>query len=156
MMTTALIGLALLLCLVLCFFFSGTEVGVLSINRFQLKHRRDAGDHGAGATLHLLENTQKLLVMLLIGQNLFGVLVVLIFEALIKRLWPEFSEQTAFGAIAWGQVLGLRRMGRSSRSGSCLRAWPRSPRAHRAPPSSPTAARPSTQGLRACARATPW
>ena len=45
--------------------------------------------------------------MLLIGQNLFGVLVVLIFEALIKRLWPEFSEQTAFGAIAWGQVLGL-------------------------------------------------
>ncbi|NND59124.1 MAG: HlyC/CorC family transporter [Gammaproteobacteria bacterium] len=61
---------ALAIMLVLSAFFSGTETALMSINRYRLRHRARAGHRGAQLTERLLARPDRLIGVILLGNNL--------------------------------------------------------------------------------------
>lgn len=61
---------ALVILLVFSAFFSGTETALMSINRYRLRHRARAGHRGAQLTEKLLERPDRLIGLILLGNNL--------------------------------------------------------------------------------------
>lgn len=61
---------ALVVLLILSAFFSGTETALMSINRYRLRHRSRAGDRAAQLTEKLLERPDRLIGLILLGNNL--------------------------------------------------------------------------------------
>ena len=56
--------------LLLSGFFSASETAMMAINRYRLKHQAEQGFRGARLTLALLNQTDKLLGVILLGNNL--------------------------------------------------------------------------------------
>lgn len=100
------IGAAIVICLGLSFFFSGAEVAVISVNRYRLRSLHEQGDATAGHLLQMLGDTQRLLVMVLIGTNLANVLTALFFKDLVGR-WLGDRDTTYLGAIQMSDLLCL-------------------------------------------------
>ena len=65
-----LIVLAVLL--IMSGFFSLSETSMMAINRYRLKHLAKQGNRGAQLTLKLLEKTDRLLGVILLGNNLLN------------------------------------------------------------------------------------
>jgi len=65
----ALMGLLVTL-LVLSAFFSGSETALMSLNRYQLRHKSRAGHRGAVLAERLLERPDRLIGLILLGNNL--------------------------------------------------------------------------------------
>jgi Mg2+/Co2+ transporter CorB len=66
---SALIGLLFLL-LLLSAFFSGSETALVSLNRYQLRHKAREGHHGARLAERLLQRPDRLIGLILLGNNL--------------------------------------------------------------------------------------
>ncbi len=64
-----LIGLIVVL-LILSAFFSGSETALMSLNRYQLKHKARQGHRGAKLAEHLLKRPDRLIGLILLGNNL--------------------------------------------------------------------------------------
>ncbi len=121
-----LLGLFIILALliILSAVFSASETAMMAVNRYRLKHQADSGNAAAQRVLKLLENPDKLLGTILVGNNitnltapsiatiiglrLFGdigiaiatavlIIIVLIFaEVAPKTLAAKFPEKIAF------------------------------------------------------------
>ena len=65
----ALIGLLVTL-LVLSAFFSGSETALMSLNRYQLRHKAREGHRGAKIAERLLQRPDRLIGLILLGNNL--------------------------------------------------------------------------------------
>ncbi|HKY92803.1 MAG TPA: HlyC/CorC family transporter [Nevskiaceae bacterium] len=61
----ALFGL-LVLCLALAGFFGGSETALMTINRYRLKHRAQAGERAARAAISLLQRPDRLIGLILL------------------------------------------------------------------------------------------
>jgi putative hemolysin len=105
-MELILIGTAILICLGMSAFFSGSEVAVISVNRFRLRSLHEQGDATAGKLIGLLGDSQRLLVMVLIGNNLANVTAALFFKLMVQR-WPGFVDGPTIGAIQRSELLSL-------------------------------------------------
>jgi CBS domain containing-hemolysin-like protein len=68
-----MIWLAVAVCFVVSFIFSGIEAGLLSVNRVRLKHRLKHRDKSAITLNHLLEHPERLLVTVLLVTNLMNI-----------------------------------------------------------------------------------
>jgi CBS domain containing-hemolysin-like protein len=101
-----LLILSILVCLALSFFFSGSETAVISINRYRLRSLHEQGDPEAGRVIALLSNTQRLLIMALIGTNIANVLAALLFRMLMEKGIVD-PDARALGAIRWSELLSL-------------------------------------------------
>jgi CBS domain containing-hemolysin-like protein len=66
----------LVLCLVTSFFFSGTEAGILSLNRLRLRHLARQRDRAAVHLEQVLEQPARLLVTVLIVTSLLNILAL--------------------------------------------------------------------------------
>lgn len=66
---TALLGLLAIL-LVLSAFFSGSETALMSLNRYQLRHKAREGHRGAELAEQLLQRPDRLIGLILLGNNL--------------------------------------------------------------------------------------
>ena len=66
---SALFGVLILL-LVLSAFFSGSETALMSLNRYQLRHKAREGHRGARLAEKLLERPDRLIGLILLGNNL--------------------------------------------------------------------------------------
>jgi Mg2+/Co2+ transporter CorB len=55
-------------------FFSGSETGLMTINRYRLRHRAKAGDKAAQRTSRLLERPDRLIGLILLGNNFVNIL----------------------------------------------------------------------------------
>jgi len=64
----ALIGLLVFL-LILSAFFSGSETALMSLNRYKLRHKARAGHRGAKLAEALLERPDRLIGLILLGNN---------------------------------------------------------------------------------------
>ncbi|MDH3619954.1 MAG: HlyC/CorC family transporter [Gammaproteobacteria bacterium] len=60
----------LLLLLLLSAFFSGSETALMSLNRYQLRHKAREGHRGARLAEHLLKRPDRLIGLILLGNNL--------------------------------------------------------------------------------------
>ncbi|MES1945872.1 hypothetical protein C84B14_00945 [Salinisphaera sp. C84B14] len=63
----------LLLMLVLSAFFSGSETGLMTLNRYRMKHLAKTGHGGASRAAHLLDRPDRLIGLILLGNNLVNI-----------------------------------------------------------------------------------
>ncbi len=59
--------------LLLSAFFSGSETALMSLNRYQLRHKAREGHRGARIAEHLLKRPDRLLGLILLGNNLVNI-----------------------------------------------------------------------------------
>jgi Mg2+/Co2+ transporter CorB len=84
-----LLFLALLILIVLSGFFSSSETGMMSLNRFRLKHLRNQKHRGAERASELLERPDRLIGLILIGNNLVNILASAIATVIAIRLYGD-------------------------------------------------------------------
>ena len=75
--------------LLLSAFFSSTETGMMSLNRYRLKHLRKKGHKGARRASRLLKRPDRLISLILIGNNLVNFVAASLFTVIVIRLWGE-------------------------------------------------------------------
>ncbi|MHB1676132.1 MAG: HlyC/CorC family transporter [Sulfuriferula sp.] len=78
---------ALLVLLLLSAFFSLSETSMMAINRYRLRHLANQGHRGAQRTAQLLANTDKLLGVILLGNNLINAASATLVTILSIRLF---------------------------------------------------------------------
>ena len=82
--------LGMLVFLLLCSaFFSSSETGMLSLNRYRLRHQAKEGHRGAKRASALLERPDRLLGTILVGNNFVNILASAIATVLAIKLWGE-------------------------------------------------------------------
>ncbi len=80
----------LLVFLLLCSaFFSSSETGMLSLNRYRLRHQAREGHRGAKRASALLARPDRLLGTILVGNNFVNILASSIATVLAIQLWGE-------------------------------------------------------------------
>lgn len=84
MLFSLLIGL-----LVISAFFSGSETGMMSVNRYRLKHLTKKGDKGAVRVAKLLQRPDRLLGLILIGNNLVNNFAAALATVIAIRLYDD-------------------------------------------------------------------
>jgi len=63
----------LIVLLMLSAFFSGSETGLMTLNRYRMKHLAKSGHGGATRAAKLLERTDRLIGLILLGNNLVNI-----------------------------------------------------------------------------------
>jgi Mg2+/Co2+ transporter CorB len=86
-----LIG-TLFLLLTLSAFFSGTETALVALNRYRLRHKARSGHRGARFAEQLLKRPDRLITLILFGNNLVNFTAAMIAGAIALKL---------FGPSAW-------------------------------------------------------
>ena len=84
----ALFG-ALFLLILLSAFFSGSETGLMTLNRYRLKHLARAKHKGAVRAQKLLERPDRLIGLILLGNNFINILAASIATVIALRLYGE-------------------------------------------------------------------
>jgi len=91
---------ALLACLiVISGYFSGSETGMMSLNRYRLKHLANMGHRGAKRVEKLLTRPDRLIGLILIGNNLVNILASAIATIIGMRLYGDIGVAIATGAL---------------------------------------------------------
>ncbi len=86
--TTTLL-IILLFLIIFSGFFSSSETGMLSLNRYRLKHLKRSGHRGAIKASNLLDRTDQLISVILIGNNFVNILASSIATVVAIRLWGD-------------------------------------------------------------------
>ncbi|MGA0805685.1 MAG: HlyC/CorC family transporter [Pseudohongiellaceae bacterium] len=82
--------LALLLVLLVCSaYFSASETAMMSLNRYRLRHLAKQHHKGALRTSRLLANPDRLIGVILIGNNFVNILASSIATVIAIRLWGD-------------------------------------------------------------------
>jgi len=77
---------ALVVLLILSGFFSISETSMMALNRYRLRHLVSEGSRAARLTEQLLQKTDKLLGVILLGNNLINAAIAVIVAEIAKRL----------------------------------------------------------------------
>jgi len=98
--TEALAGLLFLLILI-SGFFSGAETSMMAINRYRLRHLARAGHRGARAVSRLLERPERLIGLILLGNNFVNILASSIATLIGLRLFGNAGIAIATGVLTF-------------------------------------------------------
>ena len=79
-------------------FFSSSETGMMSLNKYRLKHLQNKGHKGARRASRLLQRPDRLISLILIGNNLVNFVAASIFTVIVIRLWGE-AASVVFGPV---------------------------------------------------------
>lgn len=91
--------LAVLICLVLSAFYSGSETALVSVNKIRINQLVESENTKASIIHRLVESPQRMLALTLVGTNLANVLIAQFGEGLVSRGFPNLTV-TLQGAIA--------------------------------------------------------
>lgn len=94
----ALLGILAFL-LVLSAFFAGTETGLMSLNRYRLRHRARAGHRGAQLAERLLRQPDRLIGLILLGNNVANIFASSLVTVIAIRLGGEATLAIAEGLL---------------------------------------------------------
>ena len=83
------LGSILVLLIILSAFFSSSETGMMALNRYRLKHLSKQGHRGALRATRLLERTDQLIGVILIGNNFVNILASAIATLIAVRIWGD-------------------------------------------------------------------
>jgi Mg2+/Co2+ transporter CorB len=90
---------ALVLLILLSAFFSGSETALMTVNRYRLRHRAGHGHRGAQLALALLERPEKLIGLILLGNNFVNILASSLATVIALDLWGEGAIAIAAGVL---------------------------------------------------------
>ena len=111
--------LAVLVILSAC--FSGSETGMMALNRYRLRHLARAGHRGARRASRLLERPDRLIGLILLGNNFVNIAASSLATVLALRLIGEAGVALAAGLAHLGHP-DLRRGGAEDARGAAPRA----------------------------------
>lgn len=94
----ALFGVLIFL-IILSAFFSGSETGLVSLNRYRLRHLAKTRHRGATRAEKLLERPDRLIGLILLGNNFVNILASSIATILALRLYGEGGIAIAAGIL---------------------------------------------------------
>ncbi len=97
-LTTLLVALIVLL--VASAFFSISETSMMALNRYRLKHLSKTGHRGARLTFQLLARTDRLLGVVLLGNNLINAAAAALVAVITFRLFGESGLALSMGTLA--------------------------------------------------------
>lgn len=80
-------------------FFSGSETALMSLNRYRLRHQAKQGHRGAIRTAKLLERPDRLISLILLGNNFVNILASAIATVIALRLMGEAGIAVATGLL---------------------------------------------------------
>ena len=80
---------ALALLILISAFFSSSETSMMSLNRYRLKHLKGTGHRGAQRAIRLLQRPDRLIGLILIGNNLVNILASAIATVIAIRLFGD-------------------------------------------------------------------
>ena len=90
---------ALAVLIVLSAFFSGSETGLMTLNRYRLRHLAGDGHRGAQRALRLLERPDRLIGLILLGNNFVNILASSLSTIIALRLLGEAGIAIAAGLL---------------------------------------------------------
>jgi Mg2+/Co2+ transporter CorB len=97
---TSTLVIALAIMLVASAFFSAAETAMMASNRYRLKHRAQRGNRGARLALGLLAQTDRLLGVILFGNNLINAGAATLAGVITGRMLGEGELALAAGTVA--------------------------------------------------------
>ena len=83
-LSSLLVGL-----IMLSAFFSGSETALMSINRYRLRHKARQGHRGAILVNRLLEKPDRLIGLILLGNNFVNVLAAMLTPFIALHIYPH-------------------------------------------------------------------
>jgi len=93
-----LIGLLVLL-IILSAFFSGSETGLMTLNRYRMRHHAREGHAGARRARKLLQRPDRLIGLILLGNNFVNILASSLATVIALRLLGEIGIAVAAGLL---------------------------------------------------------
>ncbi len=87
---TVLLG-ALIFLILMSAYFSSSETAMMALNRYRLRHLIKHGHHGAIRAGNLLDKPDRLIGLILIGNNLVNFIAASVGTALAVRLWGNLG-----------------------------------------------------------------
>jgi len=89
-----------MLIFLICFsaFFSAAEISMMAINRYRLRHMMESGNRGAIRVSQLLKRPDRVLGIILLGNNFVNILATIVATLIALRLYGE-SALTAVSVI---------------------------------------------------------
>jgi len=87
--------------IVLSAFFSSSETGLMSLNRYRLKHLVEKGHRGAKLAMDLLKRPDRLLGIILLGNNFVNILASALATIIALRLLGETGIAVATGLLTF-------------------------------------------------------
>ena len=97
--------ITLIICLVLSAYFSGSETGLLSINKYRLRFLSEQGNKGAQKAEKLLEKPDTLLSFILIFNNLVNISASAIATLIGMRLYGDAGVAIATGLLTFAMLV---------------------------------------------------
>lgn len=95
----SILGIALFVLILLSGFFSGSETGLVSLNRYRLRHLCKSKHRGAMRAQKLLDKPDRLIGLILLGNNFVNILASSIATIIAIRLWGEAGIAIAAGLL---------------------------------------------------------
>jgi len=91
--------LSLLFLIMLSGFFSGSETALMTINRYRLKHKAEQGHKGAILARSLLDRPDRLIGLILLGNNFVNILASSLATVIALRIGGEGAIAAAAGLL---------------------------------------------------------
>ncbi len=95
------LGTGLFFLIILSGCFSASETAMMSLNRYRLRHLVKDGHPGAIRAQRLLDRTDRLIGLILLGNNFVNILASSIATLIALRLWGESGIAIATGALTF-------------------------------------------------------
>ena len=84
---------AVLVCLVLSAFYSGSETALVSVNKIRINQLVETEDSKAKIIHRLVESPDRMLALTLVGTNLANVLIALFGDQLTEEILPNLTDE---------------------------------------------------------------
>ena len=97
--------ITLIILLILSAYFSGSETGLLSVNRYRMRFLAEKGHKGAQKTEKLLKKTDVLLSLILICNNLVNISASAIATLIGMRLYGDMGVAIATGLLTFVMLI---------------------------------------------------
>ncbi len=98
---------AVLICLVLSAFYSGSETALVSVNKIRINQLVESKDAKANIVYRLVESPDRMLALTLVGTNLANILIAQFGDRLTARVFPNAENLQEPIAIVWVTTLLL-------------------------------------------------
>ena len=92
--------IALIVLIILSSFFSGSETGLYSLNRYRLRHLARAGHHGAQLAERLLKRPDRIIGLVLLGNTLINAFATAVATLIALRIGGDSAVLVATILIA--------------------------------------------------------
>lgn len=90
-LSTATLFIILAILILLSAFFSGSETALMTLNRYRAKSLADKGHKGASLAIELLNRPDRLLGLILLGNNIVNIFAATIATIIALRLYGEIG-----------------------------------------------------------------